>query len=145
MSDAGPTVLGVSFKFWILAWACSIFLPCALLAALYPQDGLAFPVRALRIADEVAPMAKLMFGGLLLLAFAMLHRREQSGYPFPKAAFCAAPALVPVFVVAIIPATYSRGIGVGFSGTRFAFSELACWMAGSLLGGLLYVRSRPSA
>lgn len=142
MIGGKPTEVRVSFKAWVLAWACSIFLSCALLAALYPQAGANFPIRVWQIADEMAPMAKLSFGGLLFLVFALLHRLAQFGRALTVVAFGAASALVPVIVMTIIPAAYSRGFGIGFSGARFAFAEIACWMVGCLAGGLLYARSR---
>jgi hypothetical protein len=116
-----------------------------LLAVLFPEPQKNVLIRFWGIADEVSPLAKLMFGGLLGIAFWLLARIERKGGRLPKSAFAIAAMAVPLTVMAVIPAEYSRGFGIGFSGERFALIELAVWLSGTGLGGLVFTFVRQRA
>lgn len=134
----------IGFKPWLLAWGCSIFFSSALLAVLYPVNQVGFLSRFWAIADEMSPLAKLMFGGGLALTFILLaSARRISRFSYLQ--FGPAAATIPAIVMAIIPVDYSRGFGLGFSAELFDPVELGCWMIGSFLGGLLFVYHRLSA
>ncbi|HEY5720795.1 MAG TPA: hypothetical protein VIT45_00585 [Allosphingosinicella sp.] len=122
----------------ISGWAVAIFLPSALIAILGLSplaEGRSFPAATLAVADEVAPLAKIGF--MLLLAPAMIAARR---YLRVRRAIAAAYALLAVAAMlatlALIPAEYSRGFGIGLGGARFSPGPLAIYLVGAVAAGL---------
>ena len=122
----------------VFGWVVAIFLPSALIAALGLSplaQGRSFPAAALAVADEVAPLAKIGF--ILVLAPASLAARN-----FLRTRGAVALAYVLLSVVAmlatlaLIPAEYSRGFGIGLGGGRFSPGPLSIYMIGAIAAGL---------
>jgi len=138
---ARRTTLRCLFVAWVLGWAVAVYLPSALivLAGLSPLAEGRAPFGAIfAVADEVAPAAKIGFG-LLFGAFLLLARRL-SAWQGPRAAAgdMVLAAIAMLLVLAILPADWSRGFGVGLTGTRFAIAPTLIYLAGAAAAGLVF-------
>lgn len=87
------------------------------------------------IADEVSPAAKIsfaiLFGGLLLAV------RRFRGTPATLVDMMLGMAAM-FLVIALLPAAWSRGFGIGLSGTRFDLLPTAIYLVGGVLSGLAF-------
>lgn len=128
---------------WILSWAVAVFLPSILIAYLglspaATELGSGFArlfETSWKVADDVAPAAKLMIGGIMLAGLVAADRLSTA----PRAVkvvvgFIA--GLLAVFVTsAFLPADFSRGFGIGLAGLRFDPTLTALYLTGGALGG----------
>jgi hypothetical protein len=127
------------FTAWIFGWVVAIYLPSALLAltGLSPlAAGRSFTSATFEIADEVAPAAKIGFAvglGLLLLAV----RRVKLARPAAVAADMLLAGLAMSLALALLPADWSRGFGIGMTGSRFAPGATAIYLLGAVFAGLV--------
>ncbi|TMM48825.1 hypothetical protein [Qipengyuania marisflavi] len=125
---------------WVPAWALAIFLASAAIAAagLSPlANGQSFGAGMFAVADEVSPMAKLGFGlifGGLALAARKLLRLERA---MLRLADILAAITAQLLALALIPADWSRGYGIGLTGERFATETLPIYLAAALVAGSL--------
>jgi hypothetical protein len=92
----------------------------------------------LAVADEVAPAAKLLFGGLLAL-FTFVARRLVPLQSYSAVVLDMILALTSMLLVlALLPEDWSRGFGIGLVGTRFAPGATMIYAAGAILSGLVF-------
>lgn len=129
------------FAAWIFAWATAIYVPSALVAAtglspLVESKGLLPAIFA--VADEVAPAAKIGYA-LILAVLALLARKLMASRGF--AALATDMMLGSIAMLAMLlalPLDWSRGFGIGLTGTRFALHATMIYFAGALLSGLAF-------
>lgn len=131
---------------WLFAWATAVFLPSAVIAGL----GLSAPVRASgagflaatwKVADDVGPAAKLMLGALLLISLlgAAPGLKEKRGAALIVNTLLGVLAMLAVLL--FLPAAYSRGFGIGLTGTRLDPALLPIYLAGAALAGAVFTLS----
>jgi hypothetical protein len=129
------------FGAWIFGWVTAIFVPSALivLAELSPlSSGKGILIGTFAVADEVAPAAKLGFG-TLTAAFMLAAR-----WVLPVRGISAVAidmllaGIAMLLVLVILPEQWSRGFGIGLTGTRFAPAATLFYSAGALLSGLVF-------
>ena len=144
MDDARKIPLKCLFAAWIFAWVTAIYLPSALIATtgLSPlAEGRGLLAGTFAVADEVSPAAKIGFA-LLFVGLAFAARRLAA----PRAAAAVAldmlaGALAILAMLALLPADWSRGFGIGLSGSRFAPVPTAIYLTSALLSGLVFAFS----
>lgn len=136
--DALPVRPKCLFIALISGWVVAIFLPSASIAMLGLSPlaaGRSLPAATLAVADEVAPLAKIGF--MLLLAPAVIVARR---FLKTRRAIVTAYVLLAVAAMlatlALIPAEYSRGFGIGLGGARFSPGPLAIYLIGAGAAGL---------
>src|SRR3990167_385851 len=121
------------FVAWVFGWVTAIYLPsfAITLLSLSPlaTSGNVFAA-TFAVADEVSPAAKLafafLFGGSLIAArMTRVARRWWID--------AALGALSILLVVAFLPEYWSRGFGVGLSGTRFELLPTAIYLVSGFL------------
>ena len=129
------------FAAWIFGWVTAVFVPSALiaLAKLSPlAGGKGILSGTFAVADEVAPAAKLGFatltGAFMLIPRRVLPVRGISAVGVDM--LLAATAML--LVLALLPEQWSRGFGIGLTGTRFAPTATLIYLAGALLSGLVF-------
>ncbi len=129
------------FIAWILGWVVAVYLPSALIAAtgLSPLvEGRTLPMAIFAVADEVAPLAKIGFAllfGLFMFGARKLLAMRAVAAALADAALAAAAMLL---TLALLPADWSRGFGIGLSGERFAPDATAIYLLGAVLAGILF-------
>ncbi|HEY0411912.1 MAG TPA: hypothetical protein VGD66_02075 [Allosphingosinicella sp.] len=123
----------------LLAWVVAVFLSSALIALAHLSplaQARRFPASVWAVADEVGPAAKLAFvlllAPLLLLAEALAPPRLRAALAILLA--CAAMLLA----LALVPAAWSRGFGIGLTGARFDPSTLPIYLGSAALAGLSF-------
>lgn len=133
------------FPAWLFGWVVAIFLPSAIIAylGLSPAAaaiGVGFDdlfATTWKVGDDVGPFAKLSFGAVLLASFYTLHRARLRGAALLGAAVvCGVVAMLAA--LALLPAEYSRGFGVGLSGARFEPTLTAIYALGGALAGVTF-------
>ena len=136
-----PIRLKCFFAAWIFGWVTAIFVPSAAIAwaGLSPlAEGRDFGPAILAIADEVSPAAKIGFGVIFAcLMFAMKRLAGSHGWAAVAVNMLLAAAAM-LMVLAILPADWSRGFGVGLAGVRFASLPTTIYVVGALLAGLVF-------
>ena len=136
-----PTGLKCFFAAWIFAWVVAIYVPSAVIAlgGLSPlAENRSFPAAVLAIADEVAPAAKIGFA-VLLAAFLFAARKTVAlRRPVALAADILFACLAMFLTLALLPAEWSRGFGIGIDGTRFDPKATLIYLAGGALAGLTF-------
>lgn len=136
-----PPTAKCFFVGWLFGWVTAIYVPSLLIALtglspLAGEDG--FLGATLAVADEVAPAAKLGFA-VLMAAFVIIARRVSPTRGLPAVALSMLFALTAMLLVlAVLPQTWSRGFGIGLTGTRFAPGATLIYVAGALLSGLIF-------
>jgi hypothetical protein len=127
----------------VTGWVVAIFLPSAVIALLAQSGGLAARLLALpggtfQVADDVGPAAKLTVMALMGLPLLLLDRfaRRRRGLYFAIAA--AIPLVAFALTLALLPARYSRGFGVGLTGLRFDPEVLWIYLSCGVASGLAY-------
>lgn len=129
------------FVAWILAWATAIYVPSVLIAtmSLSPlATGENLLVDAFQVADEVSPAAKLTFAALfggILIALRLGGARRRALVDAGIGVFSM------LLVVAFLPESWSRGFGVGLSGTRFEMLPTAVYLGAGVLSGVVFTLS----
>lgn len=132
------------FVGWIFSWVTAIYVPSLLIAitGFSPssvQEG--FLSSTFAVADEVAPAAKLSFAALLA-AFVFVGRKVLSDTGYWAVALRMLSALAAMLLIlTFLPATWSRGFGVGLTGMRFSPGATLIYVAGALLSGLVFALS----
>lgn len=126
------------FAALVAAWVVAIFLPGAIVAAaglspLAADRNLA--AATFEVADEVAPAAKIGFA--LLFAPLLYARRRWSRLPALPADLLIG-CIAMLATLAFLPASWSRGFGIGLSGNRFDPALLAIYLSGAALAGLAF-------
>lgn len=141
MDDRRRTTPKCVFAAWIVGWAVAVYLPSALiyLAGLSPLARGRAPLGGIfAVADEVAPFAKIGFG----VAFAALtfaaRRLAPSRGPVAIAVDLMAACVAMLLVLAVLPQDWSRGFGIGLTGSRFAPAATMIYLAGALAAGLAF-------
>ncbi|MDG2532357.1 hypothetical protein P6144_01750 [Sphingomonas sp. HITSZ_GF] len=128
------TGLRCSGPAWLFGWVTAVFLPSLLIA--FERRGLeGLPGHSWKVADDVGPFAKLLLGGLLMLCF-WLATRVRVG---PLALWAALGGLAAMALsLALIPAGYSRGFGIGLTGARFDPAILPWYAIGAVAAGCVF-------
>ncbi|MBB4637213.1 hypothetical protein [Longimicrobium terrae] len=133
----------------LAAWVMMIFGTSALVAyfGLSPRQnarGGGFLSSVWGIADEMGPAVKL----LLIVVFAAavtLGGRVGAGTTARRYAINTGLGVCAMlFTLLIIPARLSRGFGVGLTGARLDPAVLPVYIAGAVLGAIVYTRSMTS-
>ena len=122
----------------VAGWAVAIFLPSLIVAAagLSPlAAGRNLAAATIEVADEVAPAAKIGFA--LLLGALLYARRKWTAAPaLPADLLIGCAAMLAV--LAFLPLPWSRGFGIGLSGSRFDPALLAIYLAGGALAAVAF-------
>lgn len=126
---------------WVSGWAVAIYLPSVLIA--WARLPGAFDLRRLfadtwHVADEMAPGAKLMLGGLLLALFLLADRVGRGKGQAVLVSLCAGASVVAMLLtLLLIPADWSRGFGIGLTGERLPVGLLPFYLGGAAIGGVV--------
>ena len=127
----------------IAGWFVAIYVPSALIAlnGLSPlAHARGLPAATFAVADEVAPAAKILFA--ILFGMMLFFARR---FVLPSTHRLATDMLVGcvamLLVLAVLPAEWSRGFGVGLTGARFALDPLLMYLVGASLAGLSFFTS----
>jgi len=132
------------FVAWIFSWVTAIYLPSVLIAiaGLSPLvTGKGLPAGTFAVADEVAPAAKLSFALLVALFMFVARRIAPARRSLAVAADMLLALSAMLLVLAILPEDWSRGFGIGLTGTRFAPALTTIYASGGLLSGLVFSMS----
>ncbi|BCW89605.1 hypothetical protein sos41_27710 [Alphaproteobacteria bacterium SO-S41] len=140
------SALRCSFPAWIVAWAMGVFGSSALIAyfglsapaALIGTGFDRLPATTWAVGDEVGPVAKLLFGALLALAFFATQRLSPDRAPIRYCANAVAGIAAMAGALALIPADYSRGFGIGLTGARFDPASLPLYVISAAAVGLVF-------
>jgi hypothetical protein len=129
------------FAAWIFGWATAVYGPSAVIAAagLSPLAAeKSFPAGTFAVADEVAPLAKIGFA--LLFAILLFAARKALNWQGIATLLmdAALAVLAMLLTLALLPADWSRGFGVGLTGERFATAATLIYVAGAALAGLVF-------
>jgi hypothetical protein len=125
---------------WVGGWALSVYLPSVMIA-LAQLPGHGFALRRLaadtfHVADEMATLAKLMLGGLLLLGFLAADSMGRGGRM--AWVLCAVAAMAAMLLtLLLIPAAWSRGFGIGLTGERLPTGLLPFYLGGAAVAGVV--------
>lgn len=125
------------------AWAAGLYIASALIAVLElaPAARGCGAACALMVADAVSPPAKLMVGALLGALMLAARRRQPAGFAAMALRDAIAGMVAVALALALIPAGWSRGFGLGLFEQRFAplptLIYLASAAAGAVVGTLL--------
>lgn len=133
-------------QIWIAGWVVAIFLPSVIIAFLGLSEvaapvGTGFgklPMTTWIVADEVGPFAKLSTGALLLTALLLIVRSRASRMPGLFLAGLTSGFLSVLIPVALLPARFSRGFGIGLTGERFDPVTLPIYLLGGAAAGLVF-------
>jgi hypothetical protein len=129
------------FAAWIFAWVIAIYVPSLLIAAtgLSPlAEGRGLSAAILAVADEAAPAAKIGFALLTGLFLFAARKAIRAQGPAAVAADMALTILAMLLMLALLPSDWSRGFGIGMTGTRFAGTATLIYLAGAGLAGLAF-------
>jgi hypothetical protein len=122
---------------WLFGWATAVFLPGLLISV--ERHGLdRLPANTWQMGDDIGPAAKLLLGALLIINF-WLATRIRIGLLMLRAALGGLAAML--LTLALIPAAYSRGFGIGLTDARFDPAVLPCYAAGAVAAGLVFALS----
>lgn len=136
----------IQFQALLYAWVTMVFGTSALMALVRPLAFAVYsPNRLLNflqstwaIADEVGPLVKIaiivVFAALVWAGSRVAGPRTWAAYPVNVLAGISAHAIV----LGLLPQAYSRGFGIGLTGTRFDERIIGFYLVGAVLGGLLY-------
>jgi hypothetical protein len=128
-----------SLRCWLsallAAWVVQIFGTSALLAGMQ-EGGLSSPSAVWIIADAVGPLAKIGYVAVLALLLAPWRRRHLAAVP-TVCIWALASVAALLGVLALLPAEFSRGFGIGYDGARFSPATLPAYVAAAALAGLL--------
>jgi cell division protein FtsW (lipid II flippase) len=122
----------------LFAWVVAIFLPSGLIALFdlsAAAAGRNFLSATFEVADQVAPAAKLSFVILFAALLLIAHRLRRQ---LDLASAILAACLAMLLTLALLPATYSRGFGIGLANSRFDPALLAIYLASAVLAGLTF-------
>lgn len=126
------------FIAWVFAWVTAIYIPSGLIAALSLSPiakGANLLVDTFEVADETSPAAKLTFAvlfGVVLLASRLGRVRLGALFEAGLGLLCM------LLVVSFLPEHWSRGFGVGLTGSRFELLPTAIYLGGGFLSGIVF-------
>lgn len=121
----------------VLAWLVALYVPALLIAAT-TNIGAANPFVAMwELTDAVDIIVKLGFA-LVFSAFVMAGRLIPLGPRTRMIADALLGVAAMALLLALIPADWSRGFGIGLTGARFDPATLPSYLFGGLLAGLLF-------
>ena len=124
----------------MLAWAVAIYVPSGLvaLAGMSPlAEGRSLPAATFAVADEVSPAAKIGYA-LLLGSLLAAAGRIPLGRPLRIATDVLIACAATLLMLALLPAGWSRGFGIGLGGARFDTAATAVYLAGAALSGFTF-------
>jgi len=122
----------------LLAWIVAFYLPAFLIAATgHAGSGSALSAMWL-MTDRVGLAVKLALGVLFIIL--LLGHRRAIALPTPirAAADALLGALAMFLLLAFLPESWSRGFGIGLTGTRFDPDTLPWYLLGGLAAGLVF-------
>ncbi|GAB3790291.1 hypothetical protein GCM10028818_60190 [Spirosoma horti] len=140
------TAIPKQLKALLAAWIAIIFGTSALFALASPIQvktysknwALNLFISTWEIADEIGPIVKLsiilIFALLVLISANLIRGKTRMTYLVNASLAIIATGLV----LGLLPRSYSRGFGIGVTGTRFDSQTLPIYLIGSVLGGLVY-------
>jgi hypothetical protein len=127
----------------ISAWAVAVFLPSAVIAltGLSPlAAGNGFLAATWRVADDVAPFAKIGYAAAFLALLIIAGRIPLSrNWEVPVDIVLACIAML--LVLAFLPRSWSRGFGIGLTGSRFSPLPTLIYIGSAALSGLTFALS----
>lgn len=124
----------------ISAWAVAVFVPSAIfaLAGLSPlAAGHGLLEGTWRVADQVAPFAKLGYAAAFL-ALVLVSRRASIPRRWVILLDIILACVAMLLVLALLPSAWSRGFGVGLVGQRFSTVPTIIYMLGAVLSGISF-------
>lgn len=124
----------------IMAWVVAIYVPSFVLPAVglaLLAPGQSLPAAAWAMADEAAPLAKLSYAAILS-AFLLGVRRLALNRFALIAADVALACVAMLAVLALLPEDWSRGFGIGLTGTRFATGPTLVYLVGAAFSGFTF-------
>ena len=131
----------------LAAWVTMVFGTSLLMAAFGPGPGpttLQELGRAVwKGADDIGPAVKLLL--IVLFALQQLGGRRRDPKLGSERSLLAGGilgAFAMLYTVALIPRSYSRGFGVGLTGSRFDLAVLPIYLCAGVLGGVVFTLSR---
>lgn len=138
MRSLDPGTTKCLFVAWVFGWVTAIYVPSFAIAVLslspLVKGGNLF-ADSFAVADEVAPAAKILFAILFASSLITPRIRGANQHWLIDAALGMASMLL---VVALLPADWSRGFGIGLNGTRFELLPTAIYVCGGLLSGIVF-------
>ena len=140
------SALRCSAPAWIVAWAVGVFGSSVLIAyfglstpaALIGTGFDRLPATTWKVADDVGPAAKLLFGTLLALAFFVTERLAERPALVRYGLNAMSGMAAVTIALAAIPAAYSRGFGVGLTGARFDPTIMPLYLAAGAAAGVVF-------
>lgn len=137
--------LGKTLGALLAAWVTMIFGTSALIALfrLSPREresGHGFLRSVFEVADEMAPLAKLLLIALFAAAVTLGARAGGTTVVRRHAINIVLGIGAMLLTLLIIPAHLSRGFGVGLTGARMDRAVLPVYLAGAVLGAIVYTR-----
>lgn len=156
-----PAPASRPLRCWLMAllsgWVTMVFLSSALIVLLgvpnaMTRSGVGHPgaiPATWRVADEMAPAAKLLLVALFAALLWLGERWSRAGAPrhvppsrwTPYAVNVALGVAAMALTLALVPAAFSRGFGVGLTGARFDPAVLPLYLVSSALGAVVYTVS----
>lgn len=137
--------LKCSVAAWVAAWAVAVFLPSLLIAfARLPEGGFTLArlgADAWQIADTMSMGAKLMLGAALAGLFWAAQRLARDDREALMAMSAVAGVFAMTLTLLLIPATWSRGFGIGLAGARLAPTLLPLYLTGAAVAGMVHAWS----
>lgn len=138
---------GQILKALLASWVTIVFGTSMLIVAFAPIQQkthfsnklVNFLIQIWEVADEMGPAVKIAI--ILLFAIGIFSCRKflaNSNFIFASI-ISVLFAIVSVFLVlAFLPAEYSRGFGIGLTGTRFDERVIIFYLIGAFAGGLVF-------
>lgn len=131
----------------LAAWVTMVFGASLLVAAFGPGPGPTSLQDLARVvwkgADDMGPAVKLLL--IVLFALQQLGGRRRDpklGSERSLVAGGVLGAFAMLYTLALIPASYSRGFGVGLTGKRFDLAVMPIYLVAGALGGVVFILSR---
>lgn len=138
MSSPRPTSLKCLFVAWVLAWATAVYLPSLIIALLSLSplaSGGNLLMDTFEVADEVSPAAKLTYA-IIYGTLVMSARAGGAGRGLSIHILIGVVSMA--LVVALLPAYWSRGFGIGLNGIRFDPLPTATYLIGGFASGVVF-------
>lgn len=131
----------------LAAWVAMIFGTALLIAAFHPvelnvyssNEVINFLHQTWEVADDMGPAVKIsliLVFSLLFLALRKYIINDNRLIVYLINCFLAFASVI--LVLAFLPAEFSRGFGIGLTGSRFDKQMMPYYLGGALLGGLVF-------
>jgi riboflavin transporter FmnP len=136
----------LQLKALLVAWATLVFGTSALLVLAsplhfktYSSNVLANFFRATwEVADEVGPLVKISLIVVFTLLVVASEKFIKPRFSDTYGVSALLAVLAIVVVLSALPETYSRGFGIGLTGTRFDECTITIYLLGAVLSGIVY-------